>query len=203
MSIPADEMIMISALQHYVYCPRQFYIGHVEQYWKDNYFTADGKRLHDRVDLPGNHRESGRRVEYALPLSSRTYGITGVADAVEFTADSVMPVEYKRGREKPDNRDAVQLCAQVFCLEEMLKCSISRAGLFYFETRERVPVEIDEVLRTETAEAVAACRRILETGICEVPVYSKRCRGCSFLEYCMPPRKPFSAAEYLAGVLGE
>lgn len=129
MPIPADEMIMISALQHYVYCPRQFYIGHVEQYWKDNCFTADGKRLHERVDLPGNHRESGRRVEYALPLSSRTYGITGVADAVEFTADSVMPVEYKRGREKPDNRDAVQLCAQVFCLEEMLKCSISRAVL--------------------------------------------------------------------------
>ena len=195
MAIPEDERIMISALQHCAFCPRQFHIIHVEGLWRDNFFTADGKRLHERVDLPGSRRERGRRVEYALPLSSAQYGLAGIADAVEFLADSAAPVEYKRGKRKPDDRDAIQLCAQALCLEEMLKTPVPRGSLFYFETREKVSVDLDAKLREKTKETIAACRKMLETGFCEAFLYSKKCRACSLLEICMPPRRRFSATE--------
>ena len=203
MAIPEDERIMISALQHYAYCPRQFHIIHVERLWRENFFTADGKRLHERVDLPGSRCGRGRRVEYALPLASARYGLAGLADAVEFSADSATPIEYKRGRRKPDNRDAVQLCAQAFCLEEMLNASVPRGCLFYFETRERISIELDDALRAETAATIDACRKMLETGFCEEFPYSKKCRACSLLELCMPPRRRFSATEYWKEALKE
>ena len=184
------EFLMISALQHYRYCPRQFALIHLEGYWKENYYTSDGRCLHRRVDLPGNHRSARRRVEYALQLSSKALGICGTADAVEFCGgNEVVPVEYKRGKAKADDCDRVQLCAQAFCLEEMLDCEIPTGGLFYFETRERLCVPLDDDLRTSCREAIAHCRQILDSG--KVPCMSyerKRCAACSLLEYCMPPR---------------
>lgn len=185
-----DDFILISALQHYRYCPRQFALIHLERYWGENYLTRDGKHCHDRVDLPGAHRGCGRRVEYALPLSCRELGICGQADAVEFLkGGSVAPVEYKRGREKTEDCDRIQLCAQVFCLEEMMGMSIPAAWLFYFETRTRVEVEISEELRRECREAILGCRSLLTAGITPRAAYDgRRCRACSLLDYCLPPR---------------
>ena len=196
---PADEWVMISALQHFVFCPRQFAVIHVEKYWKDNFFTADGERLHARVDLPGSHRTSGRRVEYAMPISSARYGIAGTADAVELlSGGAVVPVEYKRGHEKLTDCDAVQLCAQAFCLEEMMQVEIPVGGLFYFETRERCEVVLDAALRERTADIIRRCSDILSGAVpAPPPLYSAKCRACSLAEYCMPPRSKHSALEYL------
>ncbi len=204
--IPPDERLMISALQHYVYCPRQFAIIHQEQYWRENFFTADGRQLHRRVDLPGrNSKSAKRRVEYALPLASEKLGLTGVADAVEFLSGNIIvPVEYKRGKDKPDDRDRVQLCAQTLCLEEMMKTKIELGALFYFENRERVPVEIDESLRSFTLSVIKACQKIMAGGEYEVPVYAKRCRACSLFEYCLPPTlKSCAITEFFAKELIE
>lgn len=189
MSYDEHELLMISSLQHYMYCPRQFALIHLEGYWKDNFFTALGKQLHERVDLPGNRRDKNRRVEYALPLSSKKHGIYGVADAVEFSAKSVAPVEYKKGAAQALQSDSVQLCAQVFCLEEMLGLHIPKAWLFYFETRSRIEINIDENLRNSCEKTIRKCRELIfhgKTPLCE---YSTACRTCSLLEYCMPPKK--------------
>ncbi len=184
-----DSILMISALQHFMYCPRQFGLIHLEQFWQENYFTRDGKHLHERVDLPGNRRSSGRRVEYALPLSSGRYGISGIADAVEFAGGSVAPVEYKRGGAEASECDSIQLCAQVFCLEEMLNISISKAWLFYFETRSRTEIAITDELRNSCGNAIASCRKLLESGVTPQAARSAKCRACSLADYCMPPPK--------------
>lgn len=186
-----DDFIMISALQHYQYCPRQFALIHLEQFWQENFFTRDGKHLHERVELPGSHRSAGRRVEYALPLANHELGIAGVADAVEFLSrkdgSAVAPVEYKRGEAKEDDCDRIQLCAQVFCLEEMMKISIDRAWLFYFETRSRLEVEITPELRAECRAVIAGCREIFDSGRTPLAIRSAKCRGCSLADYCMAP----------------
>ena len=199
MENPAEVPVLISALQHYLFCPKQFAIIHLEQHWKENYLTADGRRLHERVDLPGNHRSRGARVEYALPLISEQYALSGKADAVEFLADgSVIPIEYKRGHAKADYSDMVQLCAQALCLEEMMKIRIPEGALFYFEKREKVTVLLDDALRRETIEVINACRALLAgEKILPPAVRSAHCRGCSLLEYCMPQNKPHSASEFL------
>lgn len=194
MNFAEEDYIMISALQHYRFCPRQFALVHLDKYWGENFFTRDGKHKHERVDLPGAHRSAGRRVEYALPLANCELGIYGVADAVEFlnekNENTVAPVEYKRGKEKTEDCDEIQLCAQVLCLEKMMHISIKNAWLFYFETRSRVEVSITEELRNKCIEVIEACHLLLSSGEMPKAVYSpKKCRPCSLFEYCMPPEK--------------
>jgi len=195
MSMPEEEWMPISALQHYEFCPRQFALIHVEQYWHESFFTADGRARHDRVDLPGGRRGKQRHVDYALPVAAPPLGIYGRVDAVETLYDAggtvaaVFPIEYKRGHPKSGDCDIIQLCAQALCLEAMLAVAIPEAALFYFETRSRLPVALDEPVRRHTLEVIAACRKLFDTG--EIPVLPydrKRCAACSLLEYCMPPR---------------
>ena len=193
MDIPEDEWLLISGLQHFIFCPRQYALIHLDQYWRDNYFTSSGELQHQRVDLPGRRGDRKRRVEYALPLSSRRLGITGRADAVEFleaaVPPAIYPVEYKHGDVKTDRCDEVQLCAQALCLEEMLGITIPQAFLFYFETRDRIPVELTADLREFTETTIAQCHRLIAVGLIPPGEYvAGKCSACSLLEYCLPRR---------------
>ncbi len=118
---PESDYIMLSALQHYLYCPRQCALIHLEQVWVENRFTAEGRVLHERADSKEAIKQGRVRTVRTLPIASARLGLSGQADVVEFHEDgSVFPVEYKRGRPKANRCDEVQLCAQALCLEEML-----------------------------------------------------------------------------------
>lgn len=107
-----DDPIPISALQHYLYCPRQCTLIHVEQTYDENLYTLRGNRVHERAHEPEREMVAGIRLERALPLYSETLGFVGVADVVEFLADGTpYPVEYKAGARKKRDADDVQLCA--------------------------------------------------------------------------------------------
>ena len=187
---PDDDLLPLSALQHLLFCPRQCALIHVERLWVENRYTAEGQVLHERVDRPGERREPGVRVVYAVDLKSRAMGIIGKADAVEFHSHEgrwlPYPVEYKRGRPKKGNHDRVQLCAQALCLEEMNGMDIPEGALFYATPRRREPVAFTESLRAETIKAALALHKLVETGITPPPVYTKGCETCSFLDVCMP-----------------
>ena len=137
-----DDLITISALQHYVFCPRQCALIHIEQVWTESGLTAEGRIMHEKVHEEQRESRGSVRVEYGIPLRSLRLGLIGKADEVEFRkVDKApwqpFPVEYKRGKPKPDHCDAVQLCAQAMCLEEMLSVAVPRGALFYGKTRRR------------------------------------------------------------------
>lgn len=205
--IADDELIMLSALQHYLYCPRQCALIHVDGAWSENYLTASGRQLHERVDRIGGETRRDVHLATALRLISTRLGMMGVADMVEFHLASSefeggvrvatplvgrsgcwkpFPVEYKRGRPKPHRADEVQLCAQALCLEEMLGVSISEGALFYGETRKRTSVVFDRDLRALTEETVVAVRKLLTDGTLPSSVMSKGCWACSLYETCQP-----------------
>lgn len=186
-----DELIPLSALQHYLYCPRQCALIHVERLWSENRYTAEGRLIHDRADEPGTEMRHGVRTATAMPLVNRALGLTGVADVVEFRdgPDGPLsyPVEYKRGRPKRHRADEVQLCAQALCLEEMLDTRIPEGALYYGKTRRRRVVAFDESLRTLTMETVDNIRRMIDEGRTPSAEYEpKRCDACSLLELCQP-----------------
>ena len=79
-----DDLIMISALEHYSYCPRQCALIHQEQTYDENLYTLRGRAVHKQVDEPEHTVEAGVRVERALALRSYRLGLTGRADVVEF-----------------------------------------------------------------------------------------------------------------------
>jgi CRISPR-associated exonuclease Cas4 len=209
------DLLPLSALQHYVYCPRQCALIHVEQQWSENRFTAEGRAQHDRVDRPEHEIRDGVRVGFAVPLRSLRLGLIGKADAIEFHPQSeisnlksreagrVSPVEHKRGKPKPDHCDWVQLCAQAMCLEEMMQIEIPGGAIFYGQPRRRQQVEFTPELRLETEETARKLHALIQSGKTPPPEYDeKKCSACSLFDICIPQmHRPVS--DYLADALSE
>ncbi|CAM3496974.1 CRISPR-associated protein Cas4 [Paracidovorax anthurii] len=187
-----ENFIPLSALQHYLYCPRQCALIHVEQQWAESRHTAEGRLLHERADQPRADRRRGVRTVTAMPLAHPALRIAGIADAVEFHAtpggeERALPVEYKRGRPKAHRADEVQLCAQALCLEAMLDQPVADGALFYGATRRRQDVAFDGELRRLTLETIEATRAMLASGTTPTAAYQpRRCDACSLIDLCQP-----------------
>lgn len=205
-----DDLVMLSALQHYIYCPRQCALIHIEQVWSENVFTAEGRIMHDKADSNKYESRGNVRIDYSVPLRSLRLGLIGKADVVEFHRQEdgtwlPFPVEYKRGKPKLDDCDKVQLCAQAICLEEMLNVEIKEGALFYGQTRRREDIAFDKKLRLETEDIARKVHELIDAGITPKAEYSKKCESCSLLELCMPKTcgKAKSVSKYLLKVMEE
>jgi len=182
-----DQLVPISALQHYRYCPRQCALIHVEQTYDENLYTLRGNRAHTRVDETHSELVEGVRRETSLPIWSDRYGLTGRADVVEFQGDGTpYPIEHKVGKRKARDADEVQLCAQAICLEEMFGVSVPEGALYYRASRRRRTVPLDGPIRSITFETIEAVHDLLEQHRTPAPVADERCPKCSLNESCMP-----------------
>ena len=181
------DPIPISALQHWMYCPRQCALIHVEQVFADNVFTARGNAVHKLVDEPGYELKRGVKVERSLPLWSDRIGLIGKADLVEFHPDgSVFPVEFKHGPKRKHTHDDIQLAAQAMCLEEMLRKPVAKGAIYHATSRRRRDVDIDASLRALVEQTTEAVRASIQNGTLPPPVNDERCEHCSLKEICQP-----------------
>jgi CRISPR-associated exonuclease Cas4 len=182
-----DDYVLISSLQHYLYCPRQCALIHQEQEFIDNVFTQRGNQLHELVDIPGARTRNGWRLERALPLMSKQYRIVGRADLVEISPSGVpFPVEYKAGNQAGKLHDRVQLAAQALCLEEMFEVAVEEGAIFWAGTQHRESVPITPELRAQTKDAIRAVIALLRVQTIPAPVFDKKCRNCSLYDLCQP-----------------
>lgn len=166
--------------------------------------------MHEHVHEVGDESRGDVRIERGVALHSLILGLIGKSDVIEYHRQSdgnwqAFPVEYKRGKPKPDNSDKIQLCAQAMCLEEMRNVHIPVGALFYGKTRRRLDVDFDETLRRATIEAAQKTRELIESGQTPKPVYSKRCESCSIVGECMPRtiQKKRSVESYLKRMLDD
>lgn len=180
------DSIMLSALEHYAYCPRQCALIHLEQVWSENLYTMRGQDVHERVHDDSCHELAGVRLERSLPVWSRTLNLTGKADLVEFHGNQPYPVEYKSGRSRRGTPETLQLCAQAICLEEMFGVTVPKGALFWHGSRERMEIVFTPAMREQVERVALAVREMLEKGITPVPVNDKRCDNCSLKESCLP-----------------
>lgn len=200
-----EDLLLLSGIQHMAFCERQWALIHIEQVWAENVRTIEGKHLHERADDPfEDETRKDVRIVRAMPLISYQLGLRGVADVVEFhrvenTPEGIAvriagrkgwwrpyPVEYKRGRPKKDDRDAVQLCAQGIALEEMLNISIDSGFLFYGQTRRREQILFNQVLRKRVNELSKKMHQLLSEGKTPTAQKGKNCVLCSLTEICQP-----------------
>jgi CRISPR-associated exonuclease Cas4 len=182
-----DDFIMLSALQHYSYCPRQCALIHEEQSFAVNVHTARGDAAHTLVDLEGYERRAGVRIERALPLFCERLGLIGKADVVEFLPDGTpYPVEYKHGPRRQRTHDDIQLAAQALCLEEMLGRSVSVGAIYHASSHRRREVAITPDLRQLVASTTLAIRSLLQSGEMPPAANDARCRECSLIDLCQP-----------------
>jgi CRISPR-associated exonuclease Cas4 len=181
------DLVSLSALQHWIYCPRQCGLIHLEQAFADNIHTARGQAVHHLVDTPGYEIKSGVRVERALPVWCDRLNLIGKADLVEFHPDgSVYPVEFKHGAKRQKLHDDIQLAAQAMCLEEMLKRPVPKGAIFHATSHRRREVAITPELKKMVEETATAIRAMLASGKLPPPVNDARCRECSLKEICQP-----------------
>jgi CRISPR-associated exonuclease Cas4 len=181
-----DELVMISALEHWSYCPRQCALIHLEQTFDENLYTLKGRMMHERTDEPTGDSHDGLRIERALTLWSNRLGLVGKADVVEFHGATPYPVEYKHGPRRQWGHDDLQLCAQAICLEEMMGTTVPAGAVYHYGSRRRREVVFNEVLRVEVRGTVEAVRRMLARSHIPPPVNDARCRHCSLKESCLP-----------------
>lgn len=203
-----DALIPISALQHYVVCPRQCALIHLEQDWVENTLTAEGRAAHERVDRGGAEQRGAVRQSYGVPLRNVTLGLVGRADMVEFhrsdtAQDRPFPVEHKRGKPKRGDEDRVQLCAQALCLEEMLNVAVPAGALFYGQKRRRLDVAFDAPLRSRVASVVEHVRTMVANNITPPPPPNAPCKNCSLLDICQPDIHGRSVRRWVANHLAD
>lgn len=183
-----DELIPISALNHFLYCPRRCALIHMEQTFAENVHTLRGSHEHERVDRLQHEVSAGVRVEYSLPTWSRRLGLSGKCDVVEFHPDSsVYPVEYKHGKRKRWINDDLQLAAQAMCLEETLGRPVPKGAIYHQQSRRRREVVIDDALRQAVETAAREVRELLTKKRLPPPVEdARRCEECSLRDICQP-----------------
>ena len=180
-----DEALPLSGLQHLAFCPRQWALIHLEQVWVENTRTAEGRLMHERADLTGESRRGARRTVRGMWLRSERLRLTGRADIVEFRPEPY-PVEYKRGKSKPNDCDIVQLCAQALCLEEMLQTTIEHGAIFYGNPRRRQEIVFTQELRARTEELTAKMHRLYRSRETPAAQPGPYCRNCSLVHVCLP-----------------
>ena len=181
-----QDLVLISALEHWSYCPRQCALIHLEQTYDENLYTLRGNRAHRLAHEEGSMTERGVRVARGVPLWSDRLGLIGKADVVEWHGATPYPVEYKAGSRRTWGHEALQLCAQAVCLEEMLGVATPTGAIYYHASRQRREVALDAALRARLEEAILSVRNLLAgTRLPEAP-HDARCPKCSLFDACLP-----------------
>lgn len=208
-----DDFLMLSGLQHFKFCRRQWALIHIENLWAENYRTADGDAVHKRAHDPSFNESRGDTViKRGVSVFSRTLGVSGACDVLEFHRDDKgitlhgregrwkpFPVEYKRGSPRDDRADALQLCGQAMCLEEMLCCEIECGALYYNEIRRRVAVNFDKDLRDEVKSLLSEMHELYAKSHTPRVKPTKACNACSLRDLCVPRiYRARSVKEYIA-----
>lgn len=213
-----EDYLMISGIQHFQFCRRQWALIHIEQQWAENVHTVSGELMHKKAHDP--YLSENRKdvlITRALPVSSRELGVSGECDVVEFHKSEdgvhlhghrglyrIYPIEYKKGKPKISDEDILQLAAQAMCLEEMFSTVISEGAVFYGETRRREVIEITDELRNRVRDMFKEMHQYYERRYTPKVKWSKSCNGCSLKDICLPKLgKVISAKEYVRQALEE
>lgn len=198
-----DDMLMLSGIQHFRFCPRQWALIHIEQQWEDNRLTIEGELLHKHVDDPTYRVKCGDIICLrAVSLASKTLGLYGVADLIELyptqKPDNAMlhskypgywlpcPIEYKHGQAKKDLSDELQLTAQAICLEEQYNITIEKGEIYYAKTRQRQDVFFTQELRELLIDHARQMHELFSSHQLPNAEASAKCHNCSLVDICMP-----------------
>lgn len=181
-----EDLVLISALEHWSYCPRQCGLIHLEQTYDENLFTLRGNRAHERAHTESAGTEDGIRVSRGLPLWSDQLGLIGKADVVEWHGETPFPVEYKAGKKRTWGHEVVQLCAQAMCLEEMLDTPVSGGAIYYAASRRRREMTFTQEDRRLVETMAREIRAMLRGDQLPPAVDDARCPNCSLVDACSP-----------------
>lgn len=218
MAYTEEEFLLLSGIQHFCFCRRQWALIHVEQQWRENLKTTEGMFNHERChDDKFEEKRNDLLITRGLRVVSRELGVTGACDVVEFHASEQgavlakrtgiwqpYPIEYKHGKSKSIDADRLQLCCQAMCLEEMLSCNIDKGALFYEETHRREEVFFSRELRETVSNMLKEMHGYFHRGYTPKSKITSGCKSCSLKDICLPQlTKSKSTESYYKSYMNE
>jgi len=173
----AKEMINVSDLNQYHYCPRRYWYLHFYDTQGRNYYRIDGKTKHK-----GQSTRGGWFTE--LYLESGELGLKGKIDVLEID-DEVIPVERKRGDQYWYN-DELQLAGYCLLLEEHLGEPVYEGAIYLYETDQRMHVPITDAHKRDIRDHIEDMRSMSADTVPPLTDNPNKCEKCSTRQYCMP-----------------
>jgi CRISPR-associated exonuclease Cas4 len=174
-----DELVQVSALNEYVYCPRRFYYQRYQDQIGTPYELVDGRSKH------GQQSNRGGWITERY-LRSDQLGIHGKIDLIE--DDEVLtPVERKRaesGEYYPS--DEVQLAGYCMLLEDAIGESVNVGYIYLYSTDTRHAIRISQKHRRTVREIISRIETMTVDNIPPLTDNPSKCEACSAREYCMP-----------------
>jgi len=80
-----EEYLMLSGIQHFAFCRRQWALIHIENQWEENLRTVEGRIMHEKAhDGPTLESRKNVLISREMRIFSAELGITGICDVVEF-----------------------------------------------------------------------------------------------------------------------
>lgn len=213
-----ENFLLISGLQHFIFCRRQWALIHIEQQWEENFLTASGEAMHKNAHrTEASEKRGDVIISRGMPVRSRELGLTGVCDVVEFHKSyegarlngreglyKIIPVEYKHGEPKEDDSDTLQVAAQAICLEEMFCTTVDELNIYYGKTRHRLKIPFDSELRKRVRDISDEMRRLYDRQYTPRVKTSRKCGACSLREICLPKLNRTTSVEaYIKNAMGE
>ncbi|MEQ6388196.1 CRISPR-associated protein Cas4 [Bacillaceae bacterium S4-13-58] len=213
-----DEYLMLSGIQHFQFCKRQWALIHIEQQWEENVRTIEGQHLHKKADKPFIREKRGEKlVVRGMPVKSRGLRISGICDVVEFVRNNKgveifgaegrylpTPIEFKRGKPKHDDSDILQLTAQAICLEEMLLCEVNTGYFFYNEIKHRVEVPLTSKEKQRVKLVFGEMHKYYNLKFTPKVKTGSFCKSCSLINICLPDlMNKRSVNSYIEGKIKE
>jgi CRISPR-associated protein Cas1 len=196
-------LIPARMVNEFVYCPRLAYLMWAQGEWAETGDTAEGHRIHARVDKPSaplptpqalegdDAPEADKIVSRSLTLSSTALGVIAKLDIAEAEDGVVTPVDYKRGK-RPHvalgayEPERIQICLQALLLEEH-GYRVEEGAIYYAESRERVRIALDDALRMAARKTVSELRLTVSQSRIPPPLKdSPKCPRCALVTVCLP-----------------
>lgn len=181
-----DNYLPLAYLNAFEYCPRRFYWEYVLGEMADNEHIIIGRHLHRNINEEETIKEGNMIIHKQQWVWSDRLQIKGIIDAVEERENSLIPLEYKKGKMSKHLNDHFQLCASALCLEENTGKSITYGEIFYHGNRHRQVVKFTKELRYQTEQVIFQAHETVNQKM-PLPINNpNKCHDCSLLNICLP-----------------
>lgn len=212
MAFDEADYLLLSGIQHFCFCRRQWALIHIENLWQDNLHTVEGELLHQNAhDKEFTESRKDLLITRGMSVFSAELGVSGECDVLEFhrQADGISlagrpglwqpyPIEYKRSGKGESHGDELQLCGEAMCIEEMLCCSIPEGAVYQGTSHKRTPVALTDSLRQEVRKSLQEMHELFRRGYTPKGKPTKACNACSLKKLCLPGlMRTVSVANYL------
>ena len=175
-----DELVNVSDLNQYQYCPRRYWYLHFFDTQGRNYQRIEGKTRHENKATRGDWMNE-------LYLESESIGLKGKIDVLDLEDGRTIPVERKRASSGDYYwNDEVQIAGYCMLLEANVDGVVREGAIYLYETDQRMHIPITEDHREAVQETVDAMRSMSSGDVPPLTDNPNKCEKCSTREYCMP-----------------